>query len=173
MVVATMHPHIIDKLVLNDIGYLIPKQAMKRIATYASNPPHFSSKKEAHDYLRKVAEPFGITKSEHWDHFNTHSISGEKAPFTLNYDEKILEMFRQMTANYAEIDDIDLRPYWASVQHETLLLRGDNSDVLPLEIANSMNQQANVTLKTYQNVGHAPALMEDSQTHFILDWLRS
>jgi pimeloyl-ACP methyl ester carboxylesterase len=59
---------------------------------------------------------------------------------------------------------IDLWGIWDAVQCPTLVLRGAESDLLPVSTARRMQERGpRVTLVEFPGVGHAPWLMSEGQ----------
>ena len=61
--------------------------------------------------------------------------------------------------NFTEVADVSLSPIWNELQTPTLIIRGENSDILSAETVRAMR------------VGHAPALMTDADARPVLNWL--
>ena len=67
--------------------------------------------------------------------------------------------------------EVDLTPIWLRVTVPTLLLRGGDSDILDAETAAAMAQRPAVSLVTFPNIGHAPALMDAAQIQAVTKFL--
>ncbi len=174
MTLAAGYPERVGRLVLGDIGSMIPAAAMERIVSYAGVRHVFESRAEAEEYLREVAQPFGIKDPMHWRRFLGYSIwEIEEDTFTLAYDPDILTPYREQTKNFREITDVNLMETWMKVECPVLLLRGETSDVLPKAVAGEMAKRPNVSLVEFPGCGHAPALMEDEQVRRVAHWLRA
>ncbi len=167
MIASTFKPSIFKSLILNDIGHFIPQAAMQRIADYAAREHIFDTRDEAEEFLRKVTEPFAIHNPLHWKRFAEFSIWEIKdGVFTFACDPRVMSAVEGAT-----IEDIDLKPFWQHVTCPTLLLRGTHSDVLLKEVAHEMAEAGHVTFVEFDNVGHAPSLMDDEQIDVIQDWI--
>src|SRR3712207_4093075 len=71
LTLAGLPGHPIRRLVVNDIGPVVPIPGLQRIAQYvAEMPPAFDSLDEAERYLRQVLAPFGDLSDEHWQHLD-------------------------------------------------------------------------------------------------------
>jgi len=160
----------IRKLVLNDIGTVIPKESMIRIGKYTGMDPRFDSYAEIEQYVRTVSAPFGPLTDAQWQHMTTHnSKQHEDGRWGMNYDPAIALPFRK-----AIDKDIVLWNYYDAVQCPMLLLRGEQSDVLPRDNAIEMTQRGpRPRLVEFAGVGHAPALMADDQISAIRQFLLS
>src|SRR5690349_20680302 len=56
----------ITHLVVNDIGPIVEPDAIKRITTYAGNPPVFDTLEELEEWFRTIYAPFGIKTDGGW-----------------------------------------------------------------------------------------------------------
>ncbi len=168
MFLAALPDSPIQKLVINDIGPLIPSEALRRISRYLGKSAKFSSIIEVELYLRDVHAAFGPLTDQQWAHLAVHSARADTSgEWTLTYDPMIADAFGDVINQ-----DIDLWDIWHSITCPTLMLRGENSDVLPIEIAvQARTCGPQPILHQFANVGHAPALMADDQIQYIQRWL--
>jgi len=159
MMVAAAPESKIRRLVLNDIAPFIPMAALQRIAAYAGLMAEFADKAQAERYIRQIYAPFGITRDADWAHMADHAFRTlPNGKLVLGHDPLIAEAFK------AVHEDVDLWPVYDAIKVPTLLLRGENSDVLPAETAVEMTQRGpKARLITYAGIGHAPALMDEAQ----------
>ncbi len=169
MLLAAQPGSPIRRLVINDIGPFIPKAALMRIGDYVGSAPTFASVGDLDSYLRRVHAPFGPLTDEQWAHMaKTSAVTTGDGAYTLHYDPAIADAFHA-----GPIDDINLWPVWDRIQCPTLVLRGEQSDVLLAETADEMTRRGpRATLLTFAGMGHAPALMADDQIAAVADWLR-
>ena len=169
MMMAGFFPNKVRRLVLNDIGAVIPVAGIHRIRAYVGKRTHFSSKAEAEQALRQIYAPFGIRDEAHWWHLFAHSmVTLDNGSVRLTYDPAIGASLTRPQ----ETGDIDLWPVWEAVNCPVLLLRGAASDILTSETAEQMKRgKPDVTMVEVKGVGHAPSLMEASQISLIRHWL--
>ena len=149
----------IRRLVVNDIGPLIAKEGLDRIATYVGEDPSFADLGELEAYQRRVAATFGALTDAQWRHLAEFGAR-RKPDGTLGraYDPSIAEAFKTVTG------DIDLWPVWDAIKCPTLVLRGAQSDLLRPADAAAMTQRGpKARLVEFPGVGHAPALMDADQ----------
>ena len=167
IVLASLPGHPIGKLVINDVGAVVPRAALERIATYAGNTGPFASFDAALAHLRRVLAPFGPLTDEQWLHLATHStIENADGTWRARHDPAIAHGLTGVAS------DVDLRAQWSAVTCPTLLLRGEHSDVLPATISDEMTTSGpHATLVTVAGVGHAPALMDEQQIALVREFL--
>lgn len=158
----------IRRLVLNDVGTVIPKASMARIGTYVGKDPRFASFAETEQYVRKVSAPFGPLTDAQWRHLTEHNAKQfADGRWGMNYDPAIALPFRK-----AMDRDIVLWKQYDAVRCPTLLLRGAESDLLLRETALEMTQRGpKPKLIEFAGVGHAPVLMADDQIAVVRDFL--
>lgn len=168
MLLASRPNSPLQRLVLNDVGTLIPKASMERIGAYVGLNPLFNSFDEFLRYLRTVAAPFGPLTDAQWRHLAEHNAQCHAdGRWGMNYDPDIAQPFRKAAAR-----DILLWNYYDAIRCPTLLLRGAESDLLLRETALEMTQRGpKPQLIEFSGVGHAPALMADEQIAAVRDFL--
>jgi pimeloyl-ACP methyl ester carboxylesterase len=164
----------IRRLVLNDIGAVVPKASIERIATYVGHDPRFETLDAVEAYLRHIHAPFGRLTDAEWRHLATHSsASADKGHLRLHYDPAIAKAF----TTGAKVEDVVLWPVWDAVACPTLLVRGAQSDLFLPETAAEMTRRGlagaagRVRLQEIADAGHAPALMAADQIALLRDFL--
>lgn len=166
LLIANQAPHYIRKLVLNDIGCMVPATALKRITEYATAAV-YGQFTEAETALKIRTQPFAIPDTE-WKHFAENSIEHTAQGYRIAYDPAIIQIIAA-----SDIQDVNLWPLWEKVKPiPTLLIRGENSDLLSEETATAM-QQTHPQLTRYNvaGAGHAPALMREAEINAVLGFL--
>jgi len=168
MLLASRPKTPIEKLVLNDVGTVIPRAALARIATYVGKDPRFKSFQELEAYIRMVSAPFGPLTDAQWRHLaETGAKQHEDGSWGMLYDPGIGVPFQQ-----AALVDVDLWQFWDTIACPTLLLRGAQSDLLLKETAAAMTRRGpKPRLVEFEGVGHAPMLMADDQIKVVRDFL--
>ena len=158
----------ITRMVMNDVGPLIPKAALERIASYVGDDPHFSSMQELDDYLRAIYAPFGPFTDEQWQGLVRSSARGlDDARIGLAYDPGIAVPLKAMPKQ-----DVDLWPAWHKVQCPVLVIRGEQSDLLLADTAEQMTTTGpRAQLAVLAGMGHAPTLMSEDQIALLSHWL--
>jgi pimeloyl-ACP methyl ester carboxylesterase len=169
LVLAGLPGHPIRRLVINDIGPMMPRDGVVRISRYmAEMPTVFASLADAESYLREVLAPFGSLEDEHWAHLTRHSVQEEAGAGYRNLcDPMIVHAFRTPVAS-----DINLWTYWDAVDVPMLLVRGRDSDLLPAYVAREMaRRNRRMILHEVPGCGHAPTLMAQDQVETVAAFL--
>lgn len=170
MALASLNNSPIRKLILNDVGPLVPKAALLRIADYVGQQPQVDTPAELKAYIKTIYAGFGELSDEQWQQmlqFGQRTLKNGK--LTLNYDPDISVVFKSKP-----LEDIDLWPLWANIEQETLVIRGETSDLLQLATAEKMlSSKPNAKLINIPNTAHSPALMNDTDIAQIENWLDS
>jgi len=168
MLMAALPDTPVRRFVINDIGPLIAKEGLERIASYVGQDPSFPSVEAIEAYLRQVAQSFGPLTDAQWHHLATHAA--RKKPdgaLGLAYDPAIGEAFR-----HGPVEDVDLWARWDRIPCPTLLIRGAKTDLLRASDAQAMTQRGpRARLYEVPDAGHAPALMAEDQIAAIRGFL--
>jgi pimeloyl-ACP methyl ester carboxylesterase len=158
----------IEKLVVNDVGAVVPKEALERIGTYVGKDPRFQSLRELEGYLRLVCASFGPLTDTQWRHLAEHGArQHEDGRWGMGYDPDIALPFRN-----GPVAAVDLWQYYDAIRCPTLLLRGAQSDLLQKDTALQMTRRGpRARLVEFDGVGHAPMLMAADQIDAVRDFL--
>ncbi|HEX7929117.1 MAG TPA: alpha/beta hydrolase [bacterium] len=157
----------ITHLVVNDIGPIVEPDAVKRIATYAGNPPVFDTLEALEQWFRTTYAPFGIKTDGGWRALmETSARRMDNGKVTVHYDPRIV----QGMASAVAVSDP-----WAAYDQitcKTLLLRGKASDVISSVTAQAMTQRGpKARLVEFAGYGHAPPLIDMDQQRAVTDFL--
>ncbi len=160
----------IRRLVLNDVGALIPWSALFRMKGYITRGRRFASVAEVETYLREVCAPFGPLTDPQWQHLARHSArQSEDGAYVLSYDPAIAEglhghIDREFPMGPDLLRGIDLWNVWSKLTCPVLVLRGAQSEVLlPRTLQEMRERKPDVEIVEFEGVGHAPALMNEEQ----------
>ena len=158
MILASTRQTPITRLILNDIGPLVPAEALARISAYmAEAPQEFPTLGAIERHLRTIHAPFGRLTDAQWAHLAAHSARPlEEGGYTLHYDPKITEQVRT-----APWEDIDLWPIWKRIGVPVLAIRGEESDLLTEPVLARMQADKAAAFRV-RDAGHAPALMDEA-----------
>jgi pimeloyl-ACP methyl ester carboxylesterase len=172
MVLAGMPGNLIRRLVVNDIGPFLPWKGLARIGTYLSAmPSDFRDLGVAETYFREVLAPFGGLTDEEWMHITRHSVEwhASRERYVTLFDPQIVRAFRNPW-HYS----LDLWKYWTAIEVPILVIRGEESDMLPADLARDMmrrNPRARVV--EMKGCGHAPPLMSAEQIGCVSEFLNA
>jgi pimeloyl-ACP methyl ester carboxylesterase len=168
MLLAALPKTPIRKLVVNDVGPLIPKASLERIGRFVGQDPRFRTFEELAAYVRQISAPFGPLTDAQWHHLTLYGAKQHAdGDWGMCYDPDIALPFRQ-----GPQQDIDLWNYWDAITCPTLVLRGAESDLLLRETAMQMQQRGpRPQLVEFAGVGHAPMLMAEDQIKVVKDFL--
>ncbi len=159
----------IRRLVLNDIGPFVSREALQRIGTYVGLAPLFWSHQEVENYYRSIYPAFEGISDEQWHRLAVQGSRPQEQGFTLHYDPRIGDDTRA-----ASDVDVDLWPLWQQIQCPQLLVWGEASDVLSAETVTKMRAaNPRLTVKSWPGVAHPPSLMVPDQVQAVVEWLRS
>ncbi len=146
----------IRRLVLNDIGPLVPKAALERIGAYVGQVPEFDDLESREAYLRVVQAGIGPLSDAEWRHLAAHSNRRlDNGKLALAYDPAIAQPFIAAQA------DVVMWPLYDLIAVPTLVIRGAHSDTLLAETAEEMTRRGpKAALHVVPETAHAPALMD-------------
>jgi pimeloyl-ACP methyl ester carboxylesterase len=161
----------IRRLVLNDVGPLLPWSALARLKLASMGAgSKFASLEEVERHLRDSCVPFGPLKDEQWRRLAVHgSRQGADGRYSLACDPAIVGALRTGAGAGVELGrdfllGIDLWQVWETVECPTLVLRGAQSDLLLESTVRRMQQGGPaVQLIEFAGIGHAPWLMSEDQ----------
>lgn len=154
----------IRRLVLNDIGPFVPRQALEKFPQYVGKDPSFADLAELEAYLREIYVAIGELDAEagrHLARFAQRPLPDGR--LGLAYDPAIIRSFPTPAV------DVDLTGLWNAIACPVLVLRGAQSDLLLPETAQAMSAKAEVT--EFPGIGHWPPLMTPEQIEPVRGWL--
>jgi len=164
MMIAAAQNQPIKRMVLNDIGPLIPGPALTRIGAYVTGIPAFDTAADIEAYLRRVHAPFGALTDAQWADLARHSTrTTPEGGVALHYDPKITSGMNMA------FTDLDSWQQWARIAIPMLTLRGETSDLLLPETLQRMAEKS--ATHTVPGAGHAPALMDPPTIAIVRDFL--
>jgi pimeloyl-ACP methyl ester carboxylesterase len=168
MILAAQANTPIRRLVLNDVGPLVPKAALDAIAETVADEPVFADLDAAADYLARVNAGFGRLTRQQWLRLAETSVRRrEDGTIVWKRDGAIGRAFVKQPRN-----DVVLWPVWDMIRCPVLVLRGSESLLLGAEVAAEMTRRGpKARLVTVPETGHAPALLDDVQIAPIRDFL--
>ena len=169
----------IQRLILNDVGPVVAAVALRRICDYLGHPLEFASLAEAEAHFRQVAAPFGQLTDAQWHHLTKHVVkAAPNGRLVLRYDPAIAVPFKAVMAAQGEINgemrDIELWPLYDAIRCPTLIIRGENSDLLTRATVAAMQERGpRARAVEIPKVGHAPMFMDEAQLAVVSEFLQS
>jgi len=173
MAIAAQYPHLIRRLVLNDVGASIPKSALTRIARYlAASPSRFETFAAVVKCVRQVYAPFGNLTDFQWENLAKYTVKlTPQGDYRWHYDPEVARVFIAIAES--QVADLEFWAVWKAIACPVLLLHGENSDLLLPEIIAKMAEIREVDVVHFGNCGHAPALANVEQIEVVRNWLLS
>ncbi len=162
MIMAVMRPGVLKGVVLNDIGPEIAVEGLLRISGYVGNMPNPKSWNEAVVMLKKIAQAhFPTLNDEEWMSFARTTFRDENGLPKSDYDPALRHTLPKIIAS----GDAKIPKLWAQFNalknFPTLVIRGENSDLLTQETLQKMHDAHEKMLSiTLKNRGHTPFLNE-------------
>ena len=169
----------IGRLVLNDIGPLVPWSGLVRLKNVHSGlHAKFRDLPELERHLREACASFGPLDDAKWRHVTRHSARrNDDGTWSLAYDPGIVSGLRR--AKHGDLEfggdfllGVDLWPVWETIKCPTLVLRGAESDLLLDSTAKQMAERGpKARIVEFPGIGHAPWLMADDQIDVVRNFL--
>lgn len=167
MLLAIMPAPSIKRLIINDVGPLLPLSGLQEIAQNGQAARDWPDLASANESYRQRYQSFGIVEEAHWQAFLAHSVRIDDAGVHLRDDPAISKVFSTITS------DIDLWPIYDKITCPTLVIRGEHSSLLPPSVWREMAHRGpRAQLVEFTQAGHAPALMASAQVDLIKAYLR-
>jgi pimeloyl-ACP methyl ester carboxylesterase len=172
MLMAVMRPNALSALVLNDIGPVIETAGLARIMGYAGKVPVPSSWNEATELVRSMNKRFftNLTDDD-WKGLARQLFGEENDRPAQAYDVKLgnalseIDISQKIPSMWTQFEAITRIP--------TLVLRGENSDLLSTKTVTEMEKRhSRLASVTVHAQGHAPLLKDRFTIGIIADFLR-
>jgi pimeloyl-ACP methyl ester carboxylesterase len=159
----------VKKLILNDIGPVISRVALERIASYVGETPVFRTLEQAEQYVRAISAPFGPHTEPQWRFLTENWVRKQPdGSWRPHYDPRIAQAYG---ASIPE-KDMELWALYDALRCPTLVLRGAQSDLLSRATAEEMARRGpKAKLIEIAGVGHAPTLLNAEQIGVVRDFL--
>lgn len=169
MVLASVAQSPIRRLVVNDIGPEVSRDALMSIAQYIGKSEEYATVKEAEGYLRKIYHEFAPMSDSDWAQMAKYSTKRtEHGTFKMKFDPRVGDAFRDSISYF----NVDMWETWEQISCPVLVLRGKNSSFLSEETANKMLECGpETTLVEFDDTGHTPTLRNAEQVEVIEEWL--
>ncbi len=169
MVLASVPQSPIRRLVVNDIGPEVSRDALLSIAQYIGKSSTFESLNEVEEHLRKIYAEFAPMSDEDWHQMAKYSSRRTRTGrWRLKVDSRVGDAYRDSISYF----DVDMWETWEKITCPVLVLRGKNSSFLTEEVAEKMLACGpQTTLVEFDDTGHTPTLRNEDQVGAIREWL--
>jgi pimeloyl-ACP methyl ester carboxylesterase len=163
----------IRRLVLNDVGPAITWSSVQRMQGFVGLYGQYRDQDEAAQAMWAVSQGFGPVPADVWREMSGHMLRpGTGGAVTLHYDPSIGVPVRAMTPEVAAAGEAALWALFDQIQARTLLIRGQDSDLLTPETATAMTERGpRAQLETWRGFGHAPTLTDEEQITVVAKFL--
>ena len=163
----------VRRLVLIDVGPAITWASVLRMQTYVGRYGQYPNLDEVAAALWRVSTGFGPVPNEIWREMSSHMTRPTPdGQLTLHYDPAIAQNLAALTPEIAAAGEAALWALYDQIQSKTLLIRGQDSDLLTPETALAMTQRGpRAQLETWPGCGHAPTLTSASQIAVVSQFL--
>lgn len=164
------------RLVLNDVGPALDAAALARIGSYVGLPLRFATREEGVDYLVSISQPFGPHTREQWLALSLPMLrplpAGEGEGWRLHYDPRIALAFKALTPEIVQQGEALMWQRYDALRLPTLVIRGEQSDLLSAETARQMKQRGpRAEVWELPGVGHAPMFQTPQQIAKVREFL--
>jgi pimeloyl-ACP methyl ester carboxylesterase len=165
----------VRKLVLNDIGPTLDPAALTRIGDYIGQDVRFPTFDEAARYIRTISQSFGPHTDEEWRKLATDVLRQDKdGQWIRHYDLRLSIPFKAATPESTQQGEAALWTAYDAIRCPTLVVRGQQSDLLSPEVAHAMTKRGpRARLVEMAGVGHAPTFVHADQIAVAKDFLLS
>lgn len=169
MYLASQENSPITSLILNDVGPVVPRAAIARIAKYAGNDPTFPNIDVAKQYMQRIFATGEKLSDEIWNNLTLHSVTQQSdGSYRLAYDPKISSSMLKFW-----FTGVHLWSIWDRIRCPVLTLWAEKSDILLPDTIDKMRRSGPKTeVVKIPNCGHAPSLMTKDQVEIISKWLQ-
>jgi pimeloyl-ACP methyl ester carboxylesterase len=160
MIVAAARPAILGALVLNDIGPVIEREGLIRIAGYVGRTPLPATWAEAAQLVRDMNQrQFPAVGEAEWEELARQFFNEKDGRPVPGYDPDLARSFSVLDEPIPA-----LWPQFEALKHvPTLVLRGEHSDIFsPASIEEMSRRHPALRSHTVPGQGHAPLLRDDA-----------
>ena len=160
----------VRKLILNDVGPLVPGELSLALSHFEQNKPlSFTTLEEAVEYHQKYNRSFGPMSDDQWIQFTLSGLKqNPSGDYVYDYDDFVKQSIIADTHEH----DVEFWDRWLEVSCPVLILRGEKSMALTHETCQRMQADGPaLTIVEFPESGHAPHLLSDEQIAPISSWL--
>ena len=170
MRMAGMENSPVKRLIVNDVGPVVPQAALDFIYDVISQDYAFDTIADLETRMRATRGlSWGPVTDEQWKHMAEHNARGrDDGRITYAYDPQIAVVFET-----APIGDTDLWDHWAEITCPVMVIQGAESLLLTKDILEDMKARGPAfDLTVFEGCGHVPSLMAPDQIKIVRTWLK-
>ncbi len=170
MILAVTRPGILAGVVLNDIGPVLGGKGLARIKGYVGKTPKVHSWEEAAQVSKNLNKgQFPDLDDQAWMAFARQTYIEENGKIRPDYDPALSRPFESLDLTKPVIT---LWPQFEALRNiETLVIHGENSDLLEPETLAEMERRHNkMDILESPGEGHAPLLEDANSTNKIYNF---
>ena len=162
----------VRRLVLNDVGAYLPMDALRAIARHLEAPDSFPSLEAVEKHLRRTRREWGPIEESLWPAMARHHarpLRPGSERWRLHFDPRIARLVRPVPFS----PGLSFWDAWYRVRCPVLVMRGERSDVLPADVADTMlDVQPGTELVVVRGCGHVPSLMNEEDAATVRGFLQ-
>jgi pimeloyl-ACP methyl ester carboxylesterase len=159
----------VRSLVMNDIGAYVPLDGLLQIAHNLEAPEHFVNLGEVEAHLRRTRSEWGEITDAQWKELAIHGSRVDGDGFRMHYDPQIARLMQRVPLG----SGLFFWGAWSQVSCPVLLMRGEDSHILPHSVAAAMaDSKRGTRLEEISGCGHAPSLMAESHIAIVREFMR-
>lgn len=173
MGLASLNDSPLRKLVLNDVGPALNRDALQRIGDYLAQNIRFASFDDAARFIKQASLGFGAHTDEEWRRLAANVLrQDEDGQWIRHYDPGIAVPLKASTPESIEHAEKMLWKAYDAISCPTLVVRGAQSELLTHEAAEEMTKRGpKAKLIELPEVGHAPTFMHADQIGLAKEFL--
>ncbi len=172
MVMAAAHPGFVGPVILNDIGPVLERKGLTRIASYVGRTPLPRDWPEAARLVRDMSiKSFSAVPDEDWELIARQLFNERNGRPAPGYDPELARAFSVLDGPMPE-----LWPQFEALGRvPVMVIRGANSDILSAATVEAMRRRhRDLTELTIAGQGHAPWLRDAPSiaeiSNFLVRW---
>jgi pimeloyl-ACP methyl ester carboxylesterase len=172
MLMAAKFSHRLKSVLLNDVGPVIERASLLRIASYLGKAVSFGNWDEAVAALKESNPGFDTLSDDEWMDFAKRVFIQKDGRIRNDYDLRLAETFPK-PEDIEKSDVPDLWPFFDTlIPLPVTVLRGEHSDLLSAAtVAEMQRRHPRLSAYTIKDRGHVPFLDEPDAKAAIQDWL--
>jgi pimeloyl-ACP methyl ester carboxylesterase len=172
MMLAGQRGSPIRRLVMNDVGAYLPMEALRAIGAHLEAPESFPSLEAVEAHLRRTRREWGPIEESQWAVMARHHarpLAPGSPEYRLHFDPRIARLVQPVPFS----PGLSFWDSWYRVRCPVLLLRGERSDVLPADVAQTMlDVHPETRLVVVPGCGHVPSLMNEDDAATVRGFLQ-